>query len=257
MNIQIDKDLRSSGKLIEFMRPLMMAVNKAGYTLSIRYDLEDWANARKQLDPKHTVVMPTFDPAACNQEGSYWIEAKTKDGELVAVIAARLFVTPDFIELMRTGHVWSDNPLHERLNLCLPNSFEMSGRILYRGGLCVKREHRKSGLSWALPRLVSLISIDNGVDYTVSHNLADLHGNGFTFRVYGHAGSELCFDGSEFFPPTSDRRAAYFVWTDFNTAVKNARVDSEILIRSPNEDLSNLAVLAQGPNKVNITAGVA
>jgi hypothetical protein len=244
--------LCKSGQLIEMMRPIVKAMNRSGYKYSIRYDMDGWARAREEMDPRHTVVMPTFDPAICDQSDSYWIEATSRENEVCAVIAARRFDTGDFVELMRTGYVWSDRPEHHRLRLCLSSSFSMKGAIVYRGGLCVRKDHRKAGLSWALPRLVSLISIDQGIDFIVSHNLADLHGNGFTFRVYGHAGSELCFDGTEYFPPTADKRKAYFVWTDLRSSLRSARRDNDILIEGGDKQLSDLAFLAQGPNKVSV-----
>lgn len=245
-------DLCKSGHLVDMMRPIVNAMNRSGFKYSIRYDMEGWARARAAMDPHHTVVMPTFDPAVCDQSDSYWIEATNRENEVCAVIAARRFDTDDFVELMRSGQVWADNPAHHRLQLCLPQSFSMRGAILYRGGLCVRKDHRKSGLSWALPRLVALISIDQGIDFIVSHNLADLHGNGFTFRVYGHAGSELCFDGTEYFPPTADKRKAFFVWTDLRSSLKNASRDNDVLITGGDKQLRDLAFLAQRPNQVSV-----
>ncbi|WP_169543169.1 hypothetical protein [Sneathiella aquimaris] len=238
------------------LRPLVSVLNQAGYSYAVRFDMSRWAETRQQLDPDHQVVMPTFDPMQCDQSNSYWIEVTSAEREVVAVIAARRFDTPDFVEMMATGKVWADHPRHDRLTLALPKGFRMGGSILYRGGLCVKKSHRKEGLSWVLPRLVSLISIDQGIDFTVSHNLADLHGNGFTFRVYGHSHSALCFDGTEFFPPTNDRRKAYFVWTGLDDVIALARRDQEIIVNCGNENLSDLAVLAQRPSQMEVAPTV-
>ena len=78
------------------------------------------------------------------------------------------------------------------------------------------------------------------------------HGNGFTFRVYGHAGSELCFDGTEYFPPTADKRKAFFVWTDLRSSLRNASRDNDVLITGSDKQLSDLAFLAQWPNQVSV-----
>ncbi|MEP3247484.1 MAG: hypothetical protein ABJN40_08855 [Sneathiella sp.] len=252
-----NRTLVKSGQIVDLMRPMVSALNKSGFYYSIRFDMHNWAAARLTLDPNHRVVMPTFDPFVCDQSTSYWIDVKTNDGETVAIIAARRFDTPDFAELMASGKIWADEPKHGRLKLALPDDFSMGGSILYRGGLCVKKSHRKTGLSWILPRMVSLLSIDQGIDYTVSHNLADLVGSGFTTRVYGHSHFALCFDGTEYFPPTADCRKAYLVWTGLDDCIALARRDYEIFVGSGDEDLSDLAILAQGPSQVEVTPSVA
>jgi len=224
--------------LIDLIRPWGNLLHNSGYCFSLRFDMEAWAAARIKAND-HSIVMPTFDPTKCGQGQSFWIDI-THSGQTVAMMAARKIFTADLQALMQTGRLWNDNPSHRALKLCdgLP---QIDGKLFYRGGLYVDPSHRKSGLSFVLPRLVRSIAIQENIEWQVSHTLGDLQGSGLPFHTYGFTGADLCFDGTEFFPPTGSDVPAYLVHVPRRHFVNQARFEAEFMVSCPYHQLADVA----------------
>src|SRR6185437_6265402 len=106
-------------------------------------------------------VNPTFNPAVnrLNPHNSFWLDVR-EGSHTVATMAARLFLTDDYVGLKRSMRLWRDEPAPAlgELALTVPAGMPLiAGRVGHEGGLWVHPEQRKRGLSVILPHLIRAI----------------------------------------------------------------------------------------------------
>jgi hypothetical protein len=179
------------------------------YTLTIDADLGRWAGVM-QTASTNTFVNPAFDPrhSRLTPHNSFWLEVRA-GSYTVATCAARLLITHDFLDLMRTMKLWletprvSDGELHIAPPLGMPI---LRGKVGHEGGLWVHPEHRKRGLSAILPHLTRALAYRQwDIDWQTGIARRGIGECGILKSAYGVPHVELCFDG--YFPLTqSDDR---------------------------------------------------
>jgi hypothetical protein len=94
----------------DFVEFAAMWLEDRRYTLNIDADMTAWARAMASA-PGMALVNPTFDPrwSPLSPANSFWLDIRA-GSRTVAMIAARLFVTDDYLELMRSTRLWYDRP---------------------------------------------------------------------------------------------------------------------------------------------------
>ena len=231
----------------KLVRTTQQRLEREGFYLTINSDMSAWARMMRAM-PKTRVVNPTFDPE-CSQldaTNSFWVRVTDAADNPVACIANRLFVTDDYVDLMRTWRLWYDRgPRQIRpLNIVLPPEAPfVSGRIGHHGGLWVHPGHRKRGLSYLLPRLTRALSLVNfQVDWHCGMVFGDLGDSGLPKWGYGYTGMDLCIDG--YFPVTEREERVYMTYISRDEMLNQARWDLDLLELHADEQLVDIVTVA-------------
>ena len=122
------------------------------YTLAVDADMAGWVTIMRTTGAE--IVNPSFDPdlSLLTAQNSFWLDIRA-GSETIAVSAARLLVTDDMTELMRSMQLWYTAPTQKfEISLASPIPV-IGGRVGYEGGLWVHPRHRGRGLSVILPHL--------------------------------------------------------------------------------------------------------
>jgi hypothetical protein len=174
------------------------------YTLSIDVDMAAWARVMTAA-VSAAAVNPTFNPQAnaLTPRNSFWMDVRM-GSHTVATMAARLFVTDDYLALKRSMRLWQDAPPKEHGELALtlpPDMPHIAGRVAHEGGLWVHPEQRKRGLSVMLPHLIRALCIRQwNVDWQTGVTRRAIGECGIAKWAYGMPRVEPVFEG--WFPVT-------------------------------------------------------
>lgn len=186
------------------------------YGLTIDIDMANWGAVLAETSPG-AFVNPAFDPrhSRLTPANSFWLDVKA-GSKTIATCAARLFVTEDVLELLRTMRLWYAAPPASYGQLAIdasPNMPLIRGNVGHEGGLWVHPQHRKRGLSVILPHLARAICAREWqVDWQTGIARQGIGECGIVQRAYGMPHSERCFEG--YFPPTRSQERFYLVYMD-------------------------------------------
>ncbi len=159
------------------------------YTLTVDADMAGWARAMSNA-PSIAVVNPTFDPrySKLTPDDSFWLDIRV-GSQTVAMMAARLFVTDDYLEIKRSGRLWYDplRPGDVPLTLTVPpGTPTICGNVGHEGGLWVHPVHRKRGLSVVLPHLIRALACRQwDLDWQTGATMRGVGESGLAQRAYG------------------------------------------------------------------------
>jgi hypothetical protein len=139
------------------------ALNAIGLEVTFSPDLTGWVAVMAQA-PRIHLIIPTFNPEHndLTADDAFWVKlSQARDGAPIACIANRLYVTEDFLDLMRTQRLWFNRGgPRQPVELCAPADMPLiSGRVGHHGGLWIHPDWRKHGLSGYLTRLVRCASL--------------------------------------------------------------------------------------------------
>lgn len=238
------------------VRTYIERLERDGMFVTVSTDMAAWVRMMKAM-PKTRVVNPTFDPefSQLNAANSFWVRITDMADNPVACIANRLFVTDDYVGLIRSWRLWYDRGLKpvRPLNIVLPSQTPfIAGRIGHHGGLWVHPGHRKRGLSYVLPRLTRALSLANfNVDWHAGMVFGDLGDSGLPKWGYGYTNMDLCIDG--YFPVTDREERVYMTYIGREAMLKQARWDLDLLELHADQQLVDVVAVAgerQGETRV-------
>ena len=147
-----------------FVDKLLAELDQAGLELTVDSETAGWVDFMRTA-PEIGHITTTFDPrhSGANYQNSFWVNLKTGSGEIVTCACHRVFQTDDFIELLRSNHLFFDKKpqlKHFLMNLSLPeNCPRISGTVGHSGGFWVHPDFRGAGLGALIPRLVRTLSL--------------------------------------------------------------------------------------------------
>jgi hypothetical protein len=179
------------------------------YTLTVGVDMEGWAKVMTDAQTSAR-VNPSFNPefSRLSPDNSFWLDIKA-GSHTIAIMAARLFITDDYLELKRSTRLWYDPPLpgQTRLEIAVPaGTPRISGLVGHEGGLWVHPEHRKRGLSVILPHLTRALCLRQwDVDWQTGLTLREIGECGIAKWAYGMPRVVPCFEGFSPLRPVYDR----------------------------------------------------
>jgi len=182
------------------------------YTLAIDVDMSGWARTMANA-PSIAVVNPTFDPrcSRLSPHDSFWLDVRV-GSRTIATSAARLFITDDYFELMRSTKLWYDPPRARDSRLTVtppPGVPSIRGRVGHEGGLWIDPAHRKRGLSVILPHLNRALCLREwGIDWQTGMTMRDVGQSGIASWAYGFPHVVPCFEGRS---PLIERDERLFV----------------------------------------------
>jgi len=232
-----------AGVLSRYEAVAAMTLRRTGFRIHTRNDMENFAPFLETA-PGNDGVNPTFDARVNDISATaFWMQLTTGQGETVAIMASRCFVTDRYFDLMRDGTMWFPEPTSKPIQLAndLPGP---SGRISQSGGLWVHPSYRGEGLSWIVPRIVSARSARRwSVDYHTGVVFGALHRKEIPAKNYGVSRSTLCFDG--YFPPAKKTAAVFCVETSRDAIIDRSRSDTEILLSQSHSQVRDLAPIAR------------
>lgn len=169
------------------------------YTLSIDVDMAAWTRVMTAA-MSAAAVNPTFNPALnrLTPHNSFWLDVR-EGSHTVATMAARLFLTDDYLALKRSMRLWRDEPPPElgELSLSVPEDMPLiHGRVGHEGGLWVHPEHRKRGLSVILPHLIRALCLRQwSIDWQTGVTRRAIGECGIAKWAYGMPHQEPLFEG--------------------------------------------------------------
>lgn len=184
-----------------------------GYTLTVDADLSKWMALAART--ANAFVNPTFDPsrARLSAANSFWLDVRS-GSHTIATCAARLFLTDDFVALMRAQRLWQDEspPGPGTLAITAPPGISfMAKHIGHEGGLWVHPQHRKRGLSVILPHLTRALCVREwDIDWQTGVTQQAIGECGIAIWAYGMRHVEPCFEG--YFPPTRSCERIYLAY---------------------------------------------
>lgn len=183
-----------------------------GFDLSVETDMHAWV-ALLRTAPRNAGINPSFDPAwsFVTPQNCFWLRVRHR-GREVACSANRLFLTDDYVGLMRSLKLWYDlKPalLPAPITVTAPRDAPpVAGRVGHSGGLWVHPDMRKRGFAAILPRLIRALSLrhfeEDWHTTLVTHSMLN---SGLPREAYGYTRLEPCVVG--FFPPTGTIESIY------------------------------------------------
>lgn len=194
------------------LQSIFQSFENAGLYVTIRGDLSGWVELMKN-SPATTIVNPAFDPEVCDidESNSFWIDVTTEDDEVIACIASKHLMTPDFTTLIETSQLWLGNTAKDApmMPLLLPGDFpSIAGSVQFYGGLWVRPDFRKVGLSAALPQLArSTAVVRFQPDWHCGFVFGGLGKKQLPLKSYGYAHLQKCTEC--FFPVTGAEESLY------------------------------------------------
>jgi hypothetical protein len=216
------------------------------YTLIVDVDMSGWARTMANA-PSIAVVNPTFDPrcSRLSPRDSFWLDVRV-GSQTIATSAARLFVTDDYFDLIRSTKLWYDPPRPQDSRLEVTPSLGVpliSGRIGHEGGLWIAPTHRKRGLSVILPHLNRALCLREwGIDWQTGMTMRDIGQSGIASWAYGFPHVVPCFEGRT---PLIDRDERLFI-TYMNRDELVSGLELEAVARLlPNRDEQSVHASAQ------------
>jgi hypothetical protein len=184
------------------------------YTVTIDVDMTRWASAMTNA-PAISVVSPTFDPrwSRLSPEDCFWLDIRT-GSHTIAMMASRLFVTDNYLEIKRSLRLWYDPPRPTDAPLRLTVATDMPticGNVGHEGGLWVHPDHRKQGLSVILPHLTRALAFRQwNLDWQTGAAMRGVGASGLVTRAYGMPHVVPCYEGH--FPVTGRPDRLYLAY---------------------------------------------
>jgi hypothetical protein len=184
------------------------------YTLAIDVDMAAWTRVMTDAVSAAS-VNPTFNPHVnrLSPQNSFWLDVR-EGSHTVATMAARLFVTEDYLALTRSMRLWRDEPPteHGELTLTVPAGMPtIAGQVGHEGGLWIHPEHRKRGLSVILPHLNRALCVRQwDVDWQTGVTRRSIGECGIAKWAYGVPHVEPCFEG--YFPITQSEDRLFIAY---------------------------------------------
>jgi hypothetical protein len=181
------------------------------YTVSVDADMAGWAGVMREV-ARNPLVNPAFDPSCSrlSPENGFWLDVRA-GSETIATSAARLLTTEDFVAAMRSMSLWYDRP-PLTAELAISASLPLiSGAVGHEGGLWIRADHRKRGLSALLPHLNRALCLRQwDIDWQTGITHRALTESGLVKRAYGFPHIVRCFDG--YLPVTRKTERLYLVY---------------------------------------------
>ena len=202
--------------------------DERGYSLTVDTDLSRWAAVMATTSPE-AFVNPAFDPrhSGLTASNSFWLDVRT-GSRTIATCAARLFVTDDFLEVLRSLRLWHARPAAELGQLALsppPGTPLMRGHVGHEGGLWVHPQHRKRGLSVILPHLARALCLREwDIAWQTGVARQGIGECGIATWAYGMRHVEPFFEG--FFPLTRSRERLFLAYVDREELVAGLELDA-------------------------------
>jgi hypothetical protein len=180
-----------------------------GLRLTLRPHTDGWVRHMRGA-PLTDGLNPTFDPAhnPITEDDAFWLSVRDERGEVAGCVAARLLVTPDFMDMIESLRLWYD-PVPDAFRTAdrthLMHHQRMSGRVGHFGGLWIHPAHRVGALSRLLvhflARAVRLAALDRfGDGWETSVSFRRLASRPAFKAALGFEHVVPCWDG--YFPPT-------------------------------------------------------
>lgn len=232
----------------QLVRSFINMLKEDGYFVTISSALEDWV-ALMNAAPKISVINPTFDPRVSDlsAQNSFWLRVTDQTDTPVACIANRLFVTDDYVEVIRSWRLWYDRGLTaiRPLNIVLPDDLPfIDGRIGHHGGLWVHPDHRKRGLSFVLPRLTRALSLVRfRPDWHCGMVFAALGDSRLPLANYGYPHMVPCIEG--YFPVTDRPERVYMTYISQEEMLDQTRGDLDLLELHPDKKAVDVMAIAR------------
>lgn len=215
-----------------------------GVSMSVEHDLDEYIYWRRRagegptnpcVDPRHSVVGP---------HNSFWLRV-TWEGEVVAIMAERMYECEDFMELIRNERIWFDKGLRALSTDYRPfPAFAPFGGIVGHGvGLWVQPTLRRSGLSTFLTDYYRSIAIKNyGVDWHTCMVLDHLRGH--ALKAYKYSEVELVIDG--YWPMSGDNAKLHLCRVSRDTMIEQLRTPTLGVLSLAPEKVARVAVAVGG-----------
>lgn len=198
------------------------------YTLTADVDMARWVVVMSRA-PSTLMVNPTYDPRAgrLTPSNSFWLDIRS-GSHSIAIMAARLFETEDYIALKRSGKLWyeDERAADHRLDIAVPPHVPLiSGRVGHEGGLWIHPEHRKRGLSVILPHLIRALCYRQWqIDWQTGSTTRGIGECGIATWAYGMPHVEPCFEG--YFPLTQRRDRLFVAYMNQDELVTGLDLDT-------------------------------
>ena len=216
---------REFGLLQLSIEVMQQKIAELGLNLSVEKDFNKLIQTLRANQAG--VINPTIDPSRhAIGPDDFWLNLTNQDGRTVACIAARLFETKNFTDLVASGRLFDRNGLKAFLGdeeiEVLETSRHIKGKVNYAAGLWVHPSRRRQGLSLILPYLSRSLAIRNfGADYSCGYHLKDLAMSRLPIDVYGYAHQELSYKG--YYPPASGYQEMHLGYVDLGESLDRIR----------------------------------
>jgi len=224
------------------------SVRRLGLAITFDTDLRNWVEFISNA-PDRGIVNPTFDPdhSDLSPETAFWVAVTdAAAGQTVACIANRLFHTDNYVDLLRTQGLWYSSGPRRLVDLVVPDDMpRIAGKVGHHGGLWIRRDWRKHGLSGILTKLVRCASLRKfAPDWHCGSVFAAIAEKGLPTSPthgYGYPHMVVAIDG--WFPLTNKAERVYLPWISRQEMLDQLEIELQRLVA--NRDHETVDVTAR------------
>jgi hypothetical protein len=185
-----------------------------GFDATFSTEMSEWVSMIENA-PRRAHINPSFNPrhSDVSADNAFWIRLIDIESEQpIACIANRMFVTDDYLELMRSQLLWFRNPPATPIDIVPDSLPRIAGRVGHHGGLWIHPDFRKHGLSGFMTRLARCGSLRRwNVDWHCGLVVGTIAEKGLATTPvtgYGYPHMALVVDGRQ---PITDHHERLFV----------------------------------------------
>jgi hypothetical protein len=192
-----------------FIQRLFPAYEARGFEFQVSSDFAEFVAIRRRS--ANGFVYPTYDPehSDISPENAFWVKILNPAGEVIGGQATRIFETPDFYALLRSGRVWFDRslaPVPEFPFDCALPPF--GGRVAHLGGLWVDEPYRGRRLASLICATTRAMTLRNfGFNHECGLCFEPVALKRLPVLSYGHPQLAVCIEG--YFPVSRKQERMY------------------------------------------------
>jgi hypothetical protein len=155
-----------------------------------------------------------------------------------------VFVTDDYVDLLRTQRLWYASGPRRLVDVVVPADMpQIAGRVGHHGGLWIRTDWRKHGLSGILTKLVRCASLRRfAPDWHCGSVFAAIAEKGLPTSLvtgYGYPHMVLAIDG--WFPLTNKPERVYLPWISRDEMLDQLGVELRRLVANRNDEALNVS----------------
>ncbi len=206
------------------------ALGKMGLRLNVESDMLAWAKLMEAVFVEGK-INTTYDPrtSLAGPENSFWINLETDTGDFVSYACNRVFETEDFVDLVRSNHLFYDRkPVLKHIEMDFKMTSDcptISGKVGHGGAFWVRPDYRGRGFASFIPHLLRALSLRHfNIDWHTTAVRSTPRRKSMATNAFGYETSYITTAG--YWPPYGEDLAVDLLYMSRAQVLERIRTDA-------------------------------